>query len=69
MDYVLFDQNAFVKTIPFTFKGHYFLISSSFLSIFSVIDAQRGGLHLLFGHHKQWGPPVKTATNPTLNVL
>jgi hypothetical protein len=31
-----------------------FLASSPFLLTFSVIDAQRGGLHLFFGHHKQW---------------
>jgi hypothetical protein len=37
--------------------------------IFSAIDVQRGRLHLLFGHHKQWGPPTKTARKPTFNVL
>ncbi len=68
IDYVLFGRNVFVKTIPFTFVGHSFLASSSFLLIFSVIDGQRGGLHLLFRHHKQWGPPVKMAKSPPLNV-
>jgi hypothetical protein len=23
-------------------------------------------LHLFFGHHKQWGPPAKTASEPLL---
>jgi hypothetical protein len=36
-------------------KKEHFLTSSTFLPIFSAIDAQRrGGLHLLFGNHKQW---------------
>jgi hypothetical protein len=51
--------------------GCNFFASSSFLSIFSVIDASwdasRGGLLLLFGHHKQWGPLVKTTSKPYLN--
>jgi hypothetical protein len=36
-----------------TSRGCNFLGSNPFLPIFSVIDAQRGGLHLFFGHHKQ----------------
>jgi hypothetical protein len=32
-----------------------------------VIDASRGGLHLLFGHHKQWALLQKQRANPTLN--
>jgi hypothetical protein len=54
---------------PPNLRGHNFLTFSSFLSVFSAIDAQRGGLHLLFGHHKQWGPLAKMAKNLTLSVL
>jgi hypothetical protein len=25
-----------------------------------------GGLHLLIGNHKQWGPPAKTVSKPYL---
>jgi hypothetical protein len=57
--YELFDRECFVKTSPPTLEGCNFLSSSPFLSIFTAIDAQRGGLHLLFGHHKQWSPPAK----------
>jgi hypothetical protein len=67
--YELFDQIFFVKTTPPTSKGRNFLASSPFLSIFIAMDAQRGGLHLLFGHHKQWGIATKATKNPTLNVL
>jgi hypothetical protein len=67
--YELFDQNISVKTTPPTSRGRNFLTSSSFLSIFIAMDAQRGGLHLLFGHHKQWGIGAKAAKTPTLNVL
>jgi hypothetical protein len=38
------------------------------LSIFSATDVWRGGLHLLFGHHKQWGLPQKQRVNPTVGV-
>jgi len=34
-----------------------------------VIDAQRGRLHLLFGHHKQWGPPEKNGKKPYLKCI
>jgi hypothetical protein len=48
------------NTLPYLGGGgDNFLSSSSFLSIFSAIDAPRGGLHLVFGHHKQWGPSCK----------
>jgi hypothetical protein len=51
-----------VKTTPPTSGGHNFLASYSFLLIFSAIDASRGGLHLLFGHHEQWGLLAKMAS-------
>jgi hypothetical protein len=38
---------------PFTLGGHNFLISNLFSTIFSVLDALRGGLQVLFGHQKQ----------------
>ncbi len=59
INYELFDWEFFVQTTPSTSKGCNFFISSPFLLILSVIDAQRGGLFLLFEHHKQWGPPAK----------
>jgi len=37
-----------------------------FLPISSVIDVPRGGLHLLFGFHKQWGLHAKMASKPYL---
>jgi len=49
-------------------RGCNFLASNLFLPIFNVTDALRGGLHLPFGQHKQWGPLAKTISNPTLNV-
>jgi len=36
------------------------------LFIFSAIDAPRGGLHIIFGHHEQWGLPTKMASKPYL---
>jgi len=53
-------------TPPTWGEGCNFLASCSFLPIFSAIDAPRGGLHLPFGHHKQWGPPAKMASKPYL---
>jgi len=43
----------FLGKMTHTSRGCNFLGSNPFLPIFSVIDAQRGGLHLFFGHHKQ----------------
>jgi hypothetical protein len=40
-----------------------------FLPIFSATDATREGLHLLFGHHKQWGPSCKNGEKPYLKCL
>jgi hypothetical protein len=45
----------FCKNNPPYFGGRNFLASNPFLLIFGVIDTQRRGLHLLSGHHKQWG--------------
>jgi hypothetical protein len=45
---------------PFTLWGHNFLIFNLFLTIFSVLDAPRGGLQVLFGHQKQQNPPLAT---------
>jgi len=66
--YELFNQNVSIKTTPLTSRGCNFL-ASPFLSIFSAIDVQGGGLHLLFGHHKKWDSPAKMVRNPTLSVL
>ncbi len=43
---------------PFTLGDHNFLISNLFLTILSVLDAQRGGLQVLFGHQKQKSLPL-----------
>jgi hypothetical protein len=56
-----------VKTTPLLQGDQNFLTSNAFLPIFRAIDAQRGGLHLFFGHHKQWGPSAKMVKNPTLS--
>ncbi len=42
---------------PFTLGGHNFLISNSFSTILSVLDAPRRGLQVLFRHQKQKNPP------------
>ncbi len=52
-----------------TWGGHNFLAFCSFLSIFSAIDAPRGGLHLLFEHHKQWIRPSCKNNKQTLPYL
>jgi hypothetical protein len=46
-------SRIFCKNEPPILGGHNFLASSSFLPIFSVTNAPKGGLHLLFGHHEQ----------------
>ncbi len=67
--YALFDEFVSVKTTPSTLRGCNFLPSHLFWSIFNVTYAPRGGLHLLFQHHKQWGPPLKKQqANLTLSV-
>jgi hypothetical protein len=53
--YELFDQEFSVKMTPIS-RGPNFLASNPFLQIFSATDTLKKGLHLLFGHHKQWGP-------------
>ncbi len=62
--YELFDQEFSVKKTPPISRGCNFLTSCQILPIFRGIDVPRGGLHLLFGHHKQWGPPPKTVSKP-----
>jgi hypothetical protein len=42
-----------------TLKGHNFLISNPFLTIFSAMNVPRRNLQLFFGHHKQRSPPLK----------
>jgi hypothetical protein len=66
--YELFNWNLFCKNDPLTWGGGgcNFFTSYSFLPIFNAIDAPRGGLHLLFGHHKQWGLPAKMVSKPNL---
>jgi len=51
---------------PLTLGGRKFLASNPFLPSFNATDAPRGELHLLLGHHKQWGPPAKTVSKPHL---
>jgi hypothetical protein len=46
-------KRVFFILTPSTSSEHNFLTSNSFFSIFRAIDAPRGGLHLLCGHHKQ----------------
>ncbi len=58
----------YCKNDPLTSGPVTFLSLVHFLPIFSATDVPREGLHLLFGHHKQWGPLAKTARNPTLNA-
>jgi hypothetical protein len=43
---------------PFTLGDHNFLISNPFSTILIVLDAPRGGLQVLFGHHNQQNLPV-----------
>jgi hypothetical protein len=43
---------------PLILGGHNFLISYLFSKFLSVLDAPRGGLQVLFGHHKQKNPPL-----------
>ncbi len=56
-----------LKTTPPTSGGCNFLASCAFLLIFSAIDAPRGRLHLLLGHHEQWGLLQKRQANLTLS--
>jgi hypothetical protein len=65
MNYLI--ENCFCKNDPFTLEDYNFFTSNSFLLIFSMTNVPRGGFHLLFGHHKQWGPPLKTTSKPYLN--
>jgi hypothetical protein len=64
--YELFSQFLFCKNDPLVWGAHNFLTSNSFLPIFSAIDATKGGLHLLFGHYKQWGPLAKSTSKTYL---
>ncbi len=56
-----------INQTPLTSGGCNFLASSSFLPLFSVIDAPRGGLHLILGHYKQWALLQKWWANLTLS--
>jgi hypothetical protein len=49
-----------LSSIPntFTLGGHKFLIFNPFLMILSVSDVSRGGAQVMFGHQKQWSPPL-----------
>jgi hypothetical protein len=62
--YELFNWNLFCKKNPLTSRGYNFFTSYSFLPIFNAIDAPRGGLHRLFGHHKQWCLSAKMISKP-----
>jgi hypothetical protein len=59
-------ETCFIKMTPLILGAHNFLVSSSFFSIFSVINVLRGGLHLFFQHHKQSGPFAKMISKPYL---
>jgi hypothetical protein len=63
--YELFNQKISIKMTPLTSRGCNFL-ASPFLSIFSAIDVQGGGLYVLFGYHKQWDSPEKNGEKPYL---
>jgi hypothetical protein len=41
-------NTCFIKMTPLILGARNFLVSSSFLSIFSVIDVLRGGFYLFF---------------------
>jgi hypothetical protein len=58
--YEPFDREFFVKMSVLTLGGCNFLAFNPFLLIFSVTDVRRGGLRLLSGHPKQWGPPANS---------
>jgi hypothetical protein len=45
--------------IPFTLGGYNFFNSIPFSTIFSVLDVPIGGVQVLFGHQKQWNPPLE----------
>jgi len=38
--------------------GHNFLVSHPFFKTFSAPNVPRGGVQVLFGHQKQWSPPL-----------
>jgi hypothetical protein len=59
IDDELFDRLLLKRTTPSTLRGHNSLLSNMFLSIFNVTYVPRRRLHVLFEHHKQWGPPTK----------
>ncbi len=43
---------------PFTLGAYNFLISNPFFMIVYVLDAPKGVVQVLFGHHKKWSPPL-----------
>jgi hypothetical protein len=54
----VFNSLFFEFLTPFILEGHNFLISNLFSTIFSALDAPRGGRQVLFGHQKQHCPPL-----------
>jgi hypothetical protein len=43
---------------PFTLKGHNFINSTPFLTIYHALDVPKGGVQVLFKHKKQWNHPL-----------
>jgi hypothetical protein len=62
-------ENFLIKMIPLISGVVIFWPLDWILSIFSGKDAARGGLNSRFGHHKQWGRPVETASGPFFKCL
>jgi len=54
----MFNSFFGVFLTPFILGGHNFLISNLFSTIFSVLDAPRRGLEVLFWHQKQKSPSL-----------
>jgi len=58
MGFVLFDGLFFKFLTSSTFGGINFFNSNLFLMIFNGPNAPIGGIQVLFGHQKQWSPPL-----------
>jgi hypothetical protein len=57
--FVAFGGFFFEFLTPSPLKGHNFLNSTSFLMIFSALEAPIRGVQVLFRHWKQWRPPFR----------
>jgi hypothetical protein len=56
--FVMFNKFFLEFLTPFTLVGNNFNIFNLFSTIFSVLDAPRGGLQVCFAHQKQQSPPL-----------